>query len=126
MSLAKLSSKISLAFIAIATPLISVQSALAGPRLYFAYDYMKMDAGQCVNKGYQALRNQYLQIPGNVNSEGGAIFAIGESQSVTAIIDCSDVARTGRVTVMATSRDATVNLNYPKQIIRMMKNSRQY
>ncbi len=126
MSLSKISSKISLAFIAIAAPLISAQSALAGPRLYFAYDYMKMDAGQCVNRGYQALRNQYLQIPANVNSEGGAIFAIGENQSVTAIVDCSEVARSGRVTVMATSRDSTVNLSYPKQIIRMMKNSRRY
>ena len=91
--------------------------ALAGPKLYFYYGYLNISTADCMSRGYQILGDLSLQIPSRIERQGDAVFAIGESQSITAIIDCSEVANSGRVSVMASSSNLAFTLNYPRKIL---------
>ena len=96
-------------------------ASLAGPRLLYYYDYLNMNTVNCVSIGYQILAERSLQVPSKIEREGEPVFAVGENQSITAFIDCSEVANSGRVTVMASSNDPNFNLSYLRGIFDSLK-----
>jgi hypothetical protein len=125
MHLSKLTSNFFFRLTTLTIPLIftaPVFRVFAGPALYFYYEYLNLNVSDCMGRGYQFLESQNFQIPSNVDSEGKAIFAIGENQNMTIIIDCSEVAQSGRITVMASSHNQELTLDYLKNILNIMKN----
>ena len=91
--------------------------ALAGPALYYDSDYFNIHSNTCVNTAYRVLEENSLPVPANVESDGRAIFAIGGNHSLTAIIDCTEVASSGRVIVMVSSDDADLSSMYSQSLL---------
>ena len=91
--------------------------ALAGPALYYDSDYFNMNSTACVNRAYQVLAENSLPAPANIDSDGTAIFATGGNRSLTAIIDCTEVASSGRVIVMVSSNNADLSSRYSRSML---------
>lgn len=84
--------------------LLASTVAVAGPALYFMYDYISFPQGKCMSRAMVVLREAGLSIPEDTKRLGNAQFSIGENSEYTAIIDCSEVSEHGgRVTVMVTT-----------------------
>ena len=86
--------------------LASISSADAGPALSFRANRFKISQSECVRKGRQILNSNSLYTPGNAKSINNTPVVFGEDEEITAIIDCSEVSRSGRVTVMTAHYDS--------------------
>lgn len=87
------------------------------PWLFYYFGYFNITNANCVSIGYQTLAQHSLQRPPNVVGEQYAPFAIGQNASTMTIIDCSEVAKSGRVTVMASSNESGFSSTYPQTIL---------
>ena len=88
----------------------------AGPGLSYYYNYLNdFNMAECIDKGYQALANRSLQYPSNTYSDEE--FAIGENETVTLIVDCSEASRNGKITVMASSNEPEIADDYARSIL---------
>ena len=74
--------------------------AYAGPALSFRADYLGLSQSQCLQKSVNVLVQAQLPIPTNTINVNNTPFVSGESSEITAIIDCSEASKSGRVTVM--------------------------
>ena len=101
---------------AVAAPTVFASSAAAGPGLYFSYAYISKSTSECVNEGNRALRSRSLQTPSNTTGDT-SVFAIGEGDVVTVVVDCSEILNSGRVTVMATSNDPAIADRYSQGVL---------
>ncbi|GGA33764.1 hypothetical protein [Okeania sp. KiyG1] len=74
--------------------------AYAGPALSFRFDYLGLSQSQCLEKSANVLGQAQLPTPSNTINVNNTAFVSGENSEITAIIDCSEVSQSGRVTVM--------------------------
>jgi hypothetical protein len=108
----------SLAILSAATAQMIFASVVSASELYYHYAYLNLNRSECVNIGYRALKNRSLQFPSKVVGDQSK-FAVGNSQSLIVVIDCSQVSQNGRITVMASSNDSSgVANNYAQNILR--------
>jgi hypothetical protein len=102
----------------IALPTIFMQNAFAGPAIAFTYKYSQMRTSQCMRRGISVLTNEGLLRPDNTINENNTSFVIGEDREITTIVDCSEVARSGRITVMiARSSNPRIALDRAKALL---------
>ncbi|WP_309729792.1 hypothetical protein [Chamaesiphon sp. OTE_75_metabat_556] len=91
-----------IASIAVSTPAIFIESAKAGPAISFVYASVPFTQEQCMSRGISVLKKEGLLRPDNTLNLNETAFVNGENDDVTAIVDCSAVKISKRVTVMVT------------------------
>ncbi len=104
--------------ITVSTPAIFIEIATAGPAISFIYENVSFDREQCISRGISVLRKEGLLRPDNTFNLNETAFVTGENDEITAIIDCSAVKISGRVTIMvAHATDSWIAFNRAKIIL---------
>lgn len=85
----------------------TISSAIAGPAVAFRGNRFKMNQSECIQKGTDILRSNSLPNPSNGETINNTPVVFGENAEITAIVDCSEVSQSGRVTVMVGHQDST-------------------
>ena len=98
---------------------ITTLSAQAGPVLSFRANYGRINGEQCIQRGVAALRSEGFPISTDAININNTSFVGGETQSTSAIVDCSEVPRSGRVTIMvsALSNDRNSALDLAERLL---------
>lgn len=89
------------------TSMTVASSAIAGPAVAFRGNRFKINQSECIRKGTKILRRNSLPSPSNGETINNTPVVFGENAEITAIVDCSEVSQSGRVTVMVGHRDST-------------------
>lgn len=95
-----------ISFTALAS-MVNISSALAGPAVAFRGNRLKINQSECMRRGTNILRSNSLPSPSNGEVINNTPVVFGENAEITAIVDCSEVSRSGRVTIMVGHRDST-------------------
>jgi len=85
----------------------AISSASAGPAVAFRGNRLKINQSECIRRGTNILRSNSLPNPSNGKSINNTPVVFGENNEITAIVDCSEVSQSGRVTVMVGHRNST-------------------
>jgi hypothetical protein len=100
----------------------TITDAHAGPAVSFMYDYLGLNHSECLQRSAYVLVESQLQSPSNGTNINQAPIVMGENSEITAIIDCSEVANEGRVTVMVGhSSNADIALDWAKTLLESMR-----
>jgi hypothetical protein len=101
---------------------VTIADAYAGPAVSFMYDYLYLNQSECLQTGAYILGQSQLQSPSNATNINEVPIVMGENSEITVIIDCSEAAHEGRVTVMVGhSSNADIALDWAKTLLESMK-----
>lgn len=91
--------------------------AIAGPPLFMYSRPVRLTPQQCVSKAYQVLRNRSLGVAHDTDTfSSDNVFAFGQNDQATIIVDCSEASSIGKVLVMVAAYDDSTANSYARGI----------